>query len=116
MYIFDYAFAGCTKLKSIEFPSTTISIGEEAFYGCSSLSSIVLPENYYGIADNAFVGCKNLRSVTCLASTPPSYPASYPAFDSETMEKGILYVPSASVEVYKSTEGWKIFKNISGIE
>ncbi len=114
--IYQNAFAGCTKLKSVEFPNTTNSIGEKSFYGCSSLSSIVLPESLYGIADNAFVGCTSLKSVTCLASTPPSYPVSYPAFDTVTLEQGTLYVPSASVDAYKSTDGWKEFKNIVGID
>lgn len=111
------AFKDCKDLHSVEFPSTLYQIGPSAFQGCTSLTSIVFPENLSLIHDRAFYDCHNLLSVTCLGATPPSFPdvTGYPVFDSETQEKGVLYVPSALVDRYKSAEGWGDFKNIVGI-
>lgn len=111
------AFKDCKNLHFVEFPSTIFEIGPNSFQGCTSLTSIVFPENFCWIYDRAFYDCHNLLSVTCLGATPPSFPdvSGYPAFDPETQENGILYVPSALVDTYKSANGWRDFKNIVGI-
>ena len=82
----DYAFNGCTALKTvtlneglkhighyafgrdqmlsgIAIPATVTSIGVSAFYGCQSLSSMAFPEGLKTIAGNTFQLCGNLRSV-----------------------------------------------------
>ena len=53
----DYAFAGCTSLKSISVPEGVTSIGEGAFFGCTALESIILPEGLNTIGDYAFALC-----------------------------------------------------------
>lgn len=115
--ISENAFEDCRKLSTVEFSKTINVIGPSSFSGCSSLTSIVLPENLLVIQDRAFYNCQNLKSITCLAPTPPNFSdiSGYPVFDPETQENGTLYVPSASVEIYKSTTGWSDFKNIVGI-
>ena len=42
--LFDGAFRGCTKLKSVSLPSTLKVIRNNCFEDCSALKSIVLPE------------------------------------------------------------------------
>lgn len=116
-YIGGRAFEDCTQLGAVEFPSTVAVIGACAFRNCSLLTSIVLPERLLVVHDRAFYGCRNLKSVTCLAPTPPSFSdvSDYPVFDPQTLDSGTLYVPSDLVETYKSTNGWRDFKNIVGI-
>jgi len=117
--IYNAAFSNCTKLTSVKLPNSVVCIGERAFYGCSSLTSITLHEKVLTIDIWAFANC-NLKEVTSLAVTPPHVPQEVqekysPLFSKETEENGTLYVPAASVDAYKSTYGWKGFKNIVGI-
>ena len=117
--ICNAAFSNCTKLTSVKLPNSVVCIGERAFYGCSSLTSITLPKKLLTMDIWAFAN-SNLKEVTCLAVTPPHVPQEVnekysPLFSQETEENGTLYVPAASVDAYKSTYGWKGFKNIVGI-
>ena len=85
-YIGGSAFAGCTKLTSVEIPDTVTDIYWDAFDCCEALTKAVLPKNLNRITsysfrstgiteieipetvDNiesfAFYGCKGLKTVT----------------------------------------------------
>lgn len=54
--ICDWAFEGCTSLRSLVVPESVISIGESAFDGCTSLSSLVVPNRVMSIKGNLFCG------------------------------------------------------------
>ena len=56
----NYAFDGCTSLKSINIPNSVTSIGKFAFYDCKSLKSINIPDNVKFIDESAFWYCDNL--------------------------------------------------------
>ena len=135
--ISDYTFINCSKLESVIFPSSLISIGTRAFYGCvalkevdmmectlltsinsfafsgcSNLTSIVLPSSLSFIDNGAFAGCKNLMKITTHATTPPRIEySSYHAFDE--VDRSIpVYVPKGTVDAHKVADGWKEFNNI----
>lgn len=60
----DGAFQGCTRLKSVEIPSTVAYIGSNAFRECSNLSRVTLRNGgLISIGDAAFAGCVSLKSV-----------------------------------------------------
>lgn len=99
----DSAFYGCTSLASITIPKGVASIGNNAFYGCSSLTSITIPEGVVSIGNNAFSGCSSLENVYCKAITPPV--AGGQVFSSNASGRKI-YVPSESVDMYKTTASW----------
>lgn len=83
-YIGNYAFYGCTNLKTIdlgkvqrigidafcgdilledvEFPDTLISIDIDAFRNCESIKSVVFPKNLSYLGKNVFAYCKSLIS------------------------------------------------------
>ena len=65
----DNAFAGCTALKSVTIPNTTIHIGDYAFANCSSLESIVIPKSVTAIGSLAFEGCTAL-TIYCEGDEP----------------------------------------------
>lgn len=60
----DYAFMGCSNLKTIEIPQSVRHIGYKSFFGCKTLQSITIPENVTSISALAFVECNNLVDVT----------------------------------------------------
>ena len=60
----NYAFSGCTVIKSLTIPEGVASIGENAFSGCTGLTSIDLPNSLIAISSWAFSECKGLNSLT----------------------------------------------------
>lgn len=112
----DGTFTGCTGLTSIVIPGSVGYIGLRTFENCTALESVVLPSSLTYLAEQAFFNCENLRNVTCLATTPPAmYTSNSECFDYSTYVSGLLYVPTASKEQYKSASWWKLFNNIQGL-
>ena len=59
-----YAFAGCGKIKRIDFPKASIVIFKNAFQDCRSLSLLTLSkadEWNSSISPNAFIGSENVK-------------------------------------------------------
>lgn len=59
----DYAFRGCSSLKTITIPTSVYEMGREVFYGCTSLESISISAGVSKIGSKMFAGCPNLKSV-----------------------------------------------------
>ena len=91
--------------NSINYSVT--SIGHYAFSGCYSLTSITIPSTVTNIGVRVFYGCSSLTSVTCLATNPPTL-ANANAFQG-TNANLVIYVPSESVETYKTTNIWSTY-------
>jgi len=102
------AFQSCIGLTSITIPSGVTSISGSVFESCSSLTSITIPNSVTSIGLAAFSSCSGLTSITVEATTPPTLGHAN-AF-SNTNDCPI-YVPSGSVEAYKSASGWSDYAN-----
>lgn len=57
------AFRNCSKLISIELPSSLRKIGEYAFFKCVSLNDANIPFGVEVIEDRAFMNCKSLIEI-----------------------------------------------------
>lgn len=99
------AFNGCNGLTSVTISSGVTSIGNNAFYSCQYLSSIIIPSSITSIGIYAFFSCYRLSSVTVEATTPPTLGTG--AFTNIGSFK--IYVPSESVETYKSANNWSSY-------
>ena len=60
----DYAFYGCTSIKSATISNSVKSIGEAAFAGCCELVTVDMPNSIESIGKSSFAGCNNLTSIT----------------------------------------------------
>ena len=68
--IADYAFNGCSGLKSVTFAegSGLTKIGGSAFYAANSLESLTIPEGVTEIGSYAFCAMSRLRAINLPAS------------------------------------------------
>jgi hypothetical protein len=62
-YIDDYAFARCDSLRTLNFGSSLLTIGNYAFADCDTLSTVVIPNSVKQIGNSAFWNCRSLDSL-----------------------------------------------------
>ncbi|MBR5935116.1 MAG: leucine-rich repeat protein, partial [Bacteroidaceae bacterium] len=113
--IYEYAFYACTSLKSIIIPnSLNYCLAEGTFLDCSSLESVYIPSGIELIRSDCFTGCFALKEITVESIVPPVI-ESVSVFDESVYEKAVLKVPAGKVELFRNSEIWSRFKNISAI-
>lgn len=123
----DNAFSECDEISgSLVVPGTVTEIGRYAFFNCTNITSITLTEGLTRILDGAFrntgisgdftipstvtylgqefVAETGITSLTCLPTTPPQFGALSALYGNFT-----IYVPSASLDTYKTNNQWKYF-------
>ena len=110
------AFSGCQGLTSVTIGDSVTSIGEKAFSGCEGLTSITIPNSVTSIGTRAFFGCSGMTSVTSCIENPFVIDPWVFFISNYTRSNATLYVPIGTSDKYKSTDGWKYFKNIVEIE
>lgn len=98
------AFYLCTSLGNVDIPSGATSIGASAFTYCISMTTLIIPDNVVSIGNNAFQYCSGLTSVLIGRTTPPTIGTN--VFNGSSCS---IYVPSASVELYKTAENWYVY-------
>ena len=59
----DYAFAGCTSIKSLKFTNGIERIARGAFQSCKEIESLEFPNSLTEIQDYAFEWCTAIREV-----------------------------------------------------
>jgi hypothetical protein len=105
------AFLGCNSIVSVTIPNSVTSIKYGAFSSCYNLSDVTISDNVKEIGFGAFLGCSKLTNVFCKPITPPtgadlmffSYDNNYNDYKPIGCK---MYVPTESVEVYKTTNYW----------
>lgn len=101
-------FGGCRSLTSISIPNSVTSIELSTFLQCSSLTSITIPNSVTSIEYNAFYGCSSLATMTIEATMPPTLEYTNAISTATTT----IYVPSESVDAYKTATNWSEFADI----
>lgn len=91
-------------LTTYTIPDNVTSIGDWAFSFCESLESVTIPKNIVSIGNGAFAYGARGKVLYCKPITPPKFISD---FFSTYIAK--IHVPQASVEAYKSADGWSEF-------
>ena len=106
------AFEGCSSLTSVTIPDNVTNLRNYAFNECSALKSIVIGNGITHIGDGVFRNCSALENIHCRAANPPTLGSN--PFPSSVLSTCTLYVPTASIDSYKTNDSWKTFTNIEG--
>lgn len=136
----DYMLSGCESITSIVIPEGVEEIGNSSFQNCTNLESLKLPQSIINIRGNFISGCKSLKNLTvyhqvsgisqtafhgCSLDELHFHRAVLPRWIQFTNPPSpvigrdnncTLYVPSGSVDTYKASTEWNVFKNIVGEE
>lgn len=105
----DATFRECYSLTEIVIPGSVEFMGNFAFCDCMALKSMTIPENVTWIGTGAFEGCRSLASLYCRPTVPPEI--AYGVFDLASPELTV-FVPAASVDVYKAAENWDEYQSM----
>ena len=129
----DYAFKGCS-IEIFTLPDNMKTLGQGAFME-SKVKEVKLPENLRRIPTSGFQGCTQLKVVRtgskleaisdyvfdlCPLSDIYIEAKLVPTCDAHTfstrgesfLNTCVVHVPKGKVSLYKSANGWKLFKNI----
>ncbi|MBO8467800.1 MAG: leucine-rich repeat protein [Bacteroidetes bacterium] len=94
-------FAECMNLTKITIPNSITNIGNSVFTNCHSLVKVTIPQNILRIGI-AFLYCNSLETIYNKSTIPPTIYDQSIGIPAKTT----IYVPTESVEAYKSAEGW----------
>jgi|GEM_PF-1749715 len=109
-------FCNCNALTSLDvsgFDTRNLEKNEWMFGYCSSLIALKIGESMKKLDDNALYGCWNLKNLTCYAKDVPETGEN--TFGYVSRSSATLYVPSSSVNAYKTAAEWKEFGNIKSL-
>lgn len=103
--ICDGAFGECHEMKSVIIPNGVTNIGGGAFGSAYGLESVMIPSSVTYIGDMAFDEDGNLINVTIFNPIPPTLEG----FMVFNYVPGPIYVPSGSVNAYKTASEYWIY-------
>lgn len=106
----DFAFYNYSLITNIVIDESISEIGRSAFQDCSSLKEIELGAGIRQLGKKAFNGAP-LATITSRNPLPPTFDT---ASTTATFSNynAIVYVPTGSLDAYRSNEYWKNFANI----
>ena len=96
----------CTNLAEVTVGEGVTSIGTYVFRDCTNLVQATIGSNVASIGEYTFYNCSKLSSVYCKPATPPTLGTA--VFDGNAADRKI-YVPTASVEAYRTADGWSTY-------
>ena len=115
LYVNSNGFSG-TLVKNLVIPSNVTSVSDFAFDGCGSITSVTIHSGVTRLGYACFRECVNLTGVTDNRTTPQTLATDWQGSIGENYVLQFhivsdnpykIYVPSSSVDAYKTADGWK---------
>ena len=103
-------FASFIHLKKLIIGDNVTYIDTDSIIFCASLTNVTIGSGITAIGGGVFAGCSGLSSVTVEASNPPRfYDEDVSGLPFVNTNNCPIYVPSESVNTYKSASGWSTY-------
>ena len=102
-----YFFRKSTNLEKATIPDTVVSINRDAFDNCGNLKTIVIGAGIETIARGIIYRCLKIESIVCKSVTPPSFEEGFVGTNSTFL----IYVPDASVTIYRDASVWSQYSD-----
>lgn len=103
----DYIFQSCENIPSIIIPNGIASIAQYTFDQCRTMHTIVIPSSVTSIAAYAFRNATGVAEYHFQSTTPPTLANTNAFYSLQSWTK--IYVPSASVNAYKTATNWSTY-------
>lgn len=107
--IMMYAFEA-SGLQEIVIPEGVELIDDQVFNGCDSLHKVSLPSTLKTLGNSEFAYCEALDTLITYMTTPTEL--NYDMFFNVNFGECKLFVPKASLALYKEAQVWNYFQNI----
>ena len=104
--ILNGAFSTCSSLTHIELPQNLSTIGTYVFQA-AGITEITIPSSVTYIGECA-LDC-NVKNIYCKSTTPPEMGGELCQHLRHNGCSKKIYVPTESVDAYKSAEGWSSY-------
>ena len=101
-----------TELTEINIPNDISAITDYAFNGCNSITKVIIHDRVTSVGHSTFNGCFNLTEVYCQSNVPPTCGKTTFSYykNGGFYPLGCkIYVPTESVDAYKSADGWSTY-------
>lgn len=114
----DYAFYGCTSLKSVLLERGVSTIGNYAFNGCTSLENVTFENGVKTIGAHSFEGCVNLQTAELVGTESVGYSAfsGCSALNNVTLGEGLKTINGRAYEDCLNIEKIVIPSSLKSIE
>lgn len=109
----EQTFALCTSLKEIRIPPKIKRLPPSCFAGCIALENVyICDREKLQIEKKTFEGCSSIKGLHFRIYKPENIAVAANAFDEETFDNCVLFVPSGTRWAYRHHPILGKFKNI----
>lgn len=108
----EQAFSFCDSLKVVRIPNAVKSIGNGAFGFCKALSELRIGNSIQSLGYSCFGYCTGLKSIYVTRDEPLNLESLQSAFTNIDTKTCVLNVPMGAMPNYAQSVQWKMFSNI----
>ena len=105
---------GDTGITEVYMPSTVTQISSYAFSGCTQLEKVILPTYLKILGNQVFYDCDKLSTIESHVFFPIEFTSN--AFTNSQYAEATLYIPTGSLDRYKTAANWSKFAHIVEID
>lgn len=113
LYYAKHLYLNGYEVMNLEIPKNVMSIYQYAFSGCSGLKSVTIPNSVINIGVGSFSGCSGLLDITSGITTLFAFDKN--VFDTDAYNNATVHVPSGMKGEYTAHASWGLFNKITEV-